>query len=150
MRLLFPGRAEQFGKAKAKIVGTASGFSICFIFILMFFDTLDISCRQSWLVWAPHKCSLRPLHLALVLSVCLIHCLLNLCFVGNLNELTPSLWELLHPATTQHFPMFRRTESSPLCVTQLPHPWKEVNSNMAAAVGIPAFSKRFSYINIVF
>ena len=113
VRLLFAGGREQFGKALGNIVSTGFGFSICFIFIPTFFDTLDISCRQSW-VWAPHERSLRPLHLALVLSIWLVHCLLNLWSVGNFNEVTPSLWELLYPATTQRFPMFRRTESFPL------------------------------------
>ena len=122
VHLLFAGGGEQFGKALRNIAGTAFGFGICLIFIPKFFDTLDISCTQSWLVCAPHEYSLWPLHLALVLSVCLVHCLVNLWSVGNLNELTPSLWELLHPATTQCFPCSDARNHSPLCVTQLPHP----------------------------
>ena len=43
----FAGEVEQFGKASGYTVGKAFGFSICFIFIPTFFDTLDISCKQS-------------------------------------------------------------------------------------------------------
>ena len=120
---------EQFGKALGNTVGTAFGFSICFIFIPPFFDTLDISCRQSWLVWEPqaHECSLWPLHLALVLSICLVHCLLNLWSVGNwMKSLHPyenclSIYHttLYHVQTHGSFPLVRHAIDTPLNSSKL-------------------------------
>ena len=134
------------GKALEYIahVGMAFGFTMCFNFIPTLFHTLNIFCRKSWRVWAlqTHECSLQPLHLVLVLLICLVHCLVNLWSIGNLNKLTPSLWEFLYPATAQCFPMFR-------CIDTIATSLKSTKLKYGHCSYTLSFYKHFSYTNII-
>ena len=113
----FYKEGEQLGSTLGEMVVTIFGFSICFICIPAFFDTLNTSCRQSWLVWPTHKCLLRPLHLCLVLSICLVHCLLNLCSIGNLTKSLHTYENCCIQLPHNALPCSDTQNCAPFCVT---------------------------------